>query len=95
MTRFQMLPALLALTGTLAACGGPDGDYPALVPMEELLATPGIPEHAATAMADPAPTQGDLDGQAAALRARAEALRHPVIDAATAARMRDAQARHN
>lgn len=95
MTRFQILPALLALSGTLAACGGPRDDYPTLVPMEQLLATPEIPEHAATAMADPAPTQGGLDNQAATLRARADALRRPVIDAATAARMRDAQARHN
>ncbi len=97
MTRLPMPRPVLALMllGTLAACGGARDDYPALVPMEQLLAAPAAPTHASAAIADPVATQGSLDGEAAALRARADALRGPVIDAETAARMRAAQARQN
>lgn len=97
MIRFPMPHPALALTllGTLAACGGPRSDYPDLVPMEQLVAAPAIPAHASAAVADFVATQDSLDGEATALRARADLSRRPVIDAETAARMRAAQARQN
>ncbi len=97
MTRFPMPhPALaLMLLGTLTACGGPRDDYPGLVPMEQLVAEPAIPAHAGAAVADSVATQNSLDSESAARRARADAVRGPVSDAETAARMRAAQARQN
>ncbi len=83
-------PALLLLL-CLAACARPpaldarlseadrSAPYPAPVPLGPLLA-----------LADAAPMApaGDLSGRVAALVARASALRGPVIDAATVARIR-------
>lgn len=55
---------LFALLGALAGCGA-GGNYPALVPVDTLLADQP---------ADPAPT-AELQAKADALEARAEALR--------------------
>lgn len=57
--------------------------WPALVPLGPVLA-------AADARAGAPPPAGDLPARIAALNARAAALRGPVIDAATAARIADA-----
>ncbi|MFC7703169.1 hypothetical protein ACFQXB_03040 [Plastorhodobacter daqingensis] len=70
MPRFSaFLPLCLCLAGCAAP---PDGDYPALVPLETL-----------TARADDvsiAPATAEtLEVRAAALRARAAALRRPVL----------------
>lgn len=65
----QTLPLLLlALTLLLAGCGGAAqmGNYPALVPLDTVLTEEPLTP-------SPAP---ELEARAAALRARAEALRH-------------------
>jgi hypothetical protein len=94
------LPRLLALA-LLAACASfpkldgaatraaPSGPYPALVPLDALLAEAGAPGRGVEA------SQG-LQARAAALKARAAALRgRPVIDRATRARLDAAVARHS
>jgi len=59
-------PVLIALCLSLAGCAGSQGaDFPKLVPMETLLGDEELSP-------DPAP---ELEARAAALRARAEALR--------------------
>lgn len=80
----RQAPLLAAVFCLLTACGN-DADYPALVPIEQLLADPaGQPRvDAVEAQA----TQAALDARAAALTARAAALRGPVIDAPSRARL--------
>lgn len=69
----------LILVLTLAACA--EGErYPALLPTDRLLAEPALPAHATAARADPAPVRAATDARAEALRARAEALRGPVVE---------------
>lgn len=74
----------LGALAALSACGGAQGDYPALLPTAEALAEPAIPAHAGGA----SPTGEDITARADALRARADALRRPVIEPATRARMK-------
>ncbi|MDS9468386.1 hypothetical protein RGQ15_12490 [Paracoccus sp. MBLB3053] len=52
---------------TLAGCDDRMGDYPALLPTEQMLAEPTLPGHAADASTDPAAVSGELRGRAAAL----------------------------
>lgn len=74
-------PLFVAALCLLTACGN-DADYPSLVPIEQLLTEPpGQPA------ADPVSTQAALDARAAALAARAAALRGPVLDAPSRARL--------
>ncbi|MEM8653999.1 MAG: hypothetical protein AAGF36_04575 [Pseudomonadota bacterium] len=86
--------ALLCLT--LAACtqfpeldetlspGVENADFPALVPIEPLLAG------AAPVVSDPVATTEALEARVDALRARARALqRRAIVDPATRARMRE------
>jgi hypothetical protein len=92
MTRSAILASLAALT--LCGCarfpelsGRVPQDvaargYPALVPLDGLLADP-VPPDAATVDAAAAP----VAARAAALRARAAALRAPVLDAAARDRL--------
>lgn len=56
------------------------GPYPALLPMEQILAgpEPTVSEE----------TLGNMQSRVAALKARASRLRRPVVDAPTRARMR-------
>ncbi|WBL32439.1 hypothetical protein O5O51_11960 [Sinirhodobacter sp. HNIBRBA609] len=62
--------ACLALTLALAACSaGTDTDYPSLLPTSTLLGDAALTP-------DPAP---GLEARAADLRARADALRAPVV----------------
>lgn len=59
--------ALIASLALLAACSKPSGeDYPALLPLDEILTDEPLSP-------DPAP---DLSARADALRARAEAIRN-------------------
>lgn len=71
----------LPLLMTLAACGS-QGDYPALLPTSQLLADPDVPVHAQAALSDPAPVETVANARADALRARAAALKGPVVDPA-------------
>lgn len=93
------LPALCLALALFTACspapqiGQPlsntarAADYPAILPLDGLLAqqnaAPDIPTLTAP-----------LSGRAAALRARAASLRATIVDAETRTRMQDALARH-
>ncbi|ODT59610.1 MULTISPECIES: hypothetical protein [Paracoccus] len=71
----------LSLVLTLAACAEGQG-YPALLPTDRILAEPALPAHATAARTDPAPFRAASSARADALRARADALRGPVVDPA-------------
>lgn len=75
MTRIAQI-ALCAALPLVSACADQGGDYPQLLPMEQLLAEPELPPDGA----DPAAVAEATQSRAEALRARAEALRHPVIE---------------
>lgn len=85
MMRCQRPLAIVALAA-LVGCGSA-ADYPALLPMDQILSEPAP-------VSDPVAVQATLAGGAAGLRGRADALRAPVIDAATKARMAEMAARH-
>lgn len=87
----RALPLMLPLGLMLAACVDPGGDYPALLPSDQILAEPSLSPEAA----DPATVETALAARASALRARAEALRGPVIEPPIRARMAQAVARHS
>lgn len=98
MTRTIFLPFLSAALIGLAACSpSPDvgrplsnaaqnADYPEILPLNTLLA------QQPTEVDVPALT-GSLTSRAAALRARAAALRGSIVDGGTKTRMQDALAR--
>ena len=76
MTRFARY-ALCATLLLLSACSGQSGDdYPALLPMDQLLAEPELP----AARVDPVIATDETRTRADDLRARADALRGPVIE---------------
>jgi len=75
MTRFARY-ALCATLSLLSACGGQSGDYPSLLPMDQLLAEPELP----AAGIDPTVASGTARTRADDLRARADALRGPVVE---------------
>lgn len=83
--RQPLIAASLALLG-LSACGDDSGDYPALLPTEQMLAEPALPAHAADVARQ--------DNLAPALQARAGALsgRAPAPATDQAALARRAQA---
>ncbi|MDP5308089.1 hypothetical protein [Paracoccus spongiarum] len=89
MNALRRLAACLLLLSPAACATGQD-TYPALLPTERILAEPRLPDHATDAADGPAAAEADSEARAAALRRRAEALRRPVIDAATRARMQSA-----
>lgn len=71
-----------ALTLALLA-GCADGHaYPDLLPTDRILAEPALPAHAGPAAIGGAPVSAATTGRADALRARADALRGPVVDPA-------------
>ena len=76
-----MKHALTIFALMLSACAGTQ-DYPRLLPTDQILAPPALPAHARDAAADPAPLVSAASARADALRARAEALRGPVVDPA-------------
>lgn len=51
----------------LAGCGDMTGDYPQLMPTDQLLAAPVLPEHARDAATDPGPASAALDARGRAL----------------------------
>ncbi|WP_022708274.1 hypothetical protein [Paracoccus zeaxanthinifaciens] len=69
-------PALLLL---LAACSE-GGDFPRLLPTDQILAEPDLPAHAEPVAAAPEQVEERAEARAAALRARADALRGPVVE---------------
>ncbi|MDP0928806.1 hypothetical protein Q0601_16605 [Paracoccus onubensis] len=75
MTRFARY-ALCATLPLLSACNGQPGDYPSLLPMDQLLAEPELP----AANIDPAVASDTARSRADDLGARADALRGPVIE---------------
>ncbi|MEE2859790.1 MAG: hypothetical protein VYB46_03010 [Pseudomonadota bacterium] len=70
--RYAIILALLLTACTEGA------DYPRLLPTEQLLSPPDVPDHAVAA--SPAAVEEDALSRAEALRARAKALQGPVVD---------------
>lgn len=56
-----------AVAAGVTACGGPEADYPRLLPMDQLIHPPAIPSHAADAIDAPDAVTADLEGRAAGL----------------------------
>lgn len=94
MMRPARLTAALILPFLVSACGDAGADYPALVPVGIILAEPTLSPATAEAAADPAAAATPVRNRADALRARATALRGPVIEPAIRTRMDRAVARH-
>ena len=84
MTRTVPLACFLLI---LAACGRADGDYPRLLPTDQVLAQPVLPAHAAPVAESPVAVEATTEAQADALAARAQALQKPVIEPDLRARM--------
>ncbi|MDQ1898917.1 hypothetical protein RAH32_00455 [Paracoccus sp. WLY502] len=76
----------LTCAAFLAACSTDTESYPRLLPTDQILAEPLLPDHA------PQATSTDLEAEtqarADALRQRADALRGPVIEPAALERIR-------
>ncbi|MBC9245963.1 hypothetical protein H4P12_04365 [Paracoccus sp. 11-3] len=79
--------SLLALT----ACDKQANTYPALLPTAQVLAEPVLPTHSTDAITSPESVDTQAKARADALRDRAQALKKPVIDAETRARMQKNQ----
>lgn len=86
MTRHSILALCAALPLFLTGCSD-GGDYPALMPTEQLLAEPTLPE----AQASPVATKAEVEARSRALQARAQALSGPVIEPDIQRRMQQAQ----
>ena len=82
----RSIPGILAALA-LAGCGDAVGDYPALMPTDQLLAEPALPDHVPDAARSPAAVEAQAQTRAADLRRRAEALRGPVIEPDILSRM--------
>lgn len=82
--------AVLA-AGALAGCSNRIGDYPALLPTDQVLAEPQLPGHARDAARDPQQTRDALSARAAGLSASAGA--GPGSDSALTARAEALRAR--
>lgn len=69
MTAIRMV---LALTlAALAGCDDRIGDYPALLPTDQILAEPAVPGHAADSASDPAAMTAGLQGRRSTLTSQA------------------------
>lgn len=77
-----------ACAAFLSGCTGASDPYPRLLPTDQILAEPALPDHAPDAVASSAAVDAEAQGRAAALRARAEALRGPVIEPEILSRIR-------
>lgn len=75
----------------LAACDGDQSAYPKLLPTNEILAEPRLPDHATPATSSPVIVDAETNARAEALRRRAAALQADVIDAETRDRMQPNQ----
>lgn len=81
-----LIPVACALA--LSGCGGAPETYPRLLPTDEILAEPVLPDHAPDAATSPAAVDAEAAARADVLRGRADALRGPVIEPETLSRMR-------
>ena len=79
-----ILTCALLLTG----CGGEADPYPRLLPTDQILAEPTLPDHTPEAARSPAAVDAEAAARADDLRRRADALRGPVIEPETLSRMR-------
>lgn len=75
----------------VAGCSDRIGDYPALLPTDQVVAEPHVPAHAKDAATDPQATSAALSARAEGLRATGAA--GPGTDAALAARAEALRAR--
>jgi hypothetical protein len=78
---------LTACAALLSGCEGESEPYPRLLPTDQILAEPTLPDHAPEAATSPAAVDAEAEARAAELRRRAEALRGPVIEPDTLSRM--------
>lgn len=78
---------LIAAAVSLAACVENTDRYPRLLPTDQVLAEPTLPDHAPEAAASPDAVDAEAESRAEALRRRAEALRGPVIEPGVLERM--------
>ncbi|TBN43775.1 hypothetical protein EYE42_01170 [Paracoccus subflavus] len=79
-------PILILCLLVPPGCQSEGDDYPRLLPTDVILAEPVLPDHAPAATA-PGAVRADTAARADALRQRADALRGPVIEPETLARM--------
>lgn len=84
-------PLLTASLLALAACDKQADTYPDLLPTEQILAEPTLPSHSTDAVSSSNTVDAQANARADALRARAEALKKPVIEPDTRARMQQNQ----
>lgn len=84
-----MKNTLLLTAGLLAlsACDKQANTYPKLLPTAQVLAEPVLPTHSTDAITSPEAVDAQASARADALRSRAEALKKPVIEPETRARM--------
>ena len=88
----RILP-LSVLCFAAVACTDGSGDYPRLLPTEQILAEPALPDHAGPATSSADPVRDTVEAQGAATRSRADAIPDPVDDGALAARAADLRRR--
>ncbi len=81
--RLATVPLMLLAAG----CDRNAAPYPTLLPTQQILSEPALPDHAADAGANPDAIDAATEDRAEALRSRAEALRRPVIEPESRARM--------
>jgi hypothetical protein len=77
---------ILTCAAMLSACTGDAEPYPRLLPTDQILAEPALPDYTPQAAVD-----AEAETRADALRRRADALRGPVIEPETLARIRAQQ----
>lgn len=89
-----MLRALPLITlGLLVACSDGSEGYPRLLPTQQILAEPTLPDHATPVAAGEEPVRDAVEAQGAATRNAAKAIPDPVDDAALSARAADLRRR--
>jgi hypothetical protein len=79
--------------GLLAGCTDGSEDYPRLLPTQQILAEPTLPDHAEPAATSDAPVRNAVEGQGAATRNAPDAIPDPVDEAALNARAADLRRR--
>lgn len=82
MIRAVFCPVFLCLPLVAACAASQDDAYPRLLPLDQLIAPPMLPAHAAEAAADPTSVAADLRARAATAEMRAAGTPTPVTDAA-------------
>lgn len=82
--------AVLCALPVLAACDGGTDPYPSLLPTEQILAEPTLPDDAGVAATGPEGVDAELAARASGLQGRAGGLRRPVIEPELRAQMQRA-----